>query len=68
MSSLIDHIKHVLNVNGEKWSQLANGTSVLLRSRGVHRYKDPFDHAMLESQLSVIVRTIYIVHVFIKCA
>ena len=64
----MDHIKHVMNVNGGKLSQLANGTSVLLRSRGVHRYKDAFDHAMLESQLSVTVRTIYIIHVFIKCA
>lgn len=60
--SLINDIKHVINVGGGEWSYLANGTSVLLRARGVHRYKNAFDHAMLESQLSVTVRTMYTAH------
>lgn len=55
--STTDLIKLVINVDRGQWSHLAHGTTVLLHSRGVHRYTGAFDHAMLESQLSVIVCT-----------
>ena len=45
----------VVNVDKGEWSSLARGTALLLQSRGVHRYNDAFDHAMLESQLPYIV-------------
>ncbi len=62
--SEIDLVKLVINVDRGQWSHLGHGTTVLLYSRGVQRYTDAFDHAMLESQLSVIVCTICTLHVF----
>lgn len=57
-----------MNVNGGRWTHLARGTAVLLHSRGVHRYKSAFDHAMLESQLSITVGVLYNIHIFTICA
>ena len=57
-----------MNDGKGKWSHLAHGTTVLLYSRGVQRYKGAFDHAMLESQLSVTVCAIYSIHIFTRCA
>lgn len=50
-----DLVKLVVNVDRGQWSHLGHGTTALLYSRGVHSYTSAFDHAMLESQLSVIV-------------
>ena len=52
---MIDLVKLVVNVDRGHWSHLGHGTTALLYSRGVHQYTSAFDHAMLESQLSVIV-------------
>ena len=62
--SVNDHIKLVINDGKGKWSHLAHGTTVLLHSRGVQRYKSAFDHAMLESQLSMTVCIICRIHTF----
>lgn len=53
-SILLQMCELVINGDREQWGHLAHGTTVLLHSRGVHRYSSAFDHAMLESQLSVI--------------
>lgn len=50
-----DLVKLVVNVDKGHWSDLGHGTTTLLYSRGAHSYTSAFDHAMLESQLSVIV-------------
>ena len=50
-----DLVKLMVNVDRGHWSHLGLGTTTLLYSRGVHSYTSAFDHAMLESQLSVIV-------------
>ena len=63
--SLNDLMKLVVNEDRGKWSRLSHGTTVLLHSRGVQRYTDAFDHAMLESQLGYIVCTLYLLT---KCA
>ena len=46
-----------LNVNFDRgeWGQLSHGTAFLLQYRGVNRYRNAFDYAMLESQLSFVV-------------
>ena len=38
-----------------RWTHLVKGTALLLESRGIHGYNDPFDRAMLESQIAYIV-------------
>ena len=50
-----DLAKLVVNVDRGQWSHLGHGTTTLLYSRGADSYTNAFDHAMLESQLSVIV-------------
>ncbi|KAH7336442.1 hypothetical protein BKA65DRAFT_34098 [Rhexocercosporidium sp. MPI-PUGE-AT-0058] len=45
----------VVNIDRGEWSHLLQGTISLLNSRGVQRYKNEFDHAMLESQLGFIL-------------
>lgn len=47
-----------LNVNFDrgKWGQLSHGTAFLLQYRGVSRYMNAFDYAMLESQVSFVIR------------
>ena len=60
---VIDFLKLVLNVDRGQWIHLGYGTTVLLHSRGVHQYTNSFDHAMLESQLSVIVCIAYAIHI-----
>ena len=57
-----------MNDGKGKWSHLAHGTTVLLYTRGVQRYKSAFDHAMLESQLSVTVCAIYSIDIFTRYA
>ena len=52
-------MKLVVNEDRGKWSRLSHGTTALLHSRGVHGFADAFDRAMLESQLSYIVCTLY---------
>lgn len=47
--------KLVVNTDRGEWSNLARGTALLLYSRGVDRYTNPFDRAMLESQLTYVV-------------
>ena len=54
-------VKLNVNVDRGQWGQLSHGTAILLQFRGVHRYRNPFDYAMLESQLSFVVRGIYAV-------
>jgi hypothetical protein len=46
-----------LAVNADKgsWGDLSRGSAQLIQARGVDKYVDPFDHSMLESQLSYIV-------------
>ena len=46
----------IINAGRGGWSQLSNGTLFLLRARGVKGYNNAFDYAMLESQLSSMVR------------
>lgn len=53
-SILLQMCELVVSADRGQWSNLAYGTTVLLRSRGVHQYTSAFDHSMLESQLSVI--------------
>ena len=50
----------VVNVDMGKWGSLSRGTMLLLESRGVHRYNDAFNHALLESQLPYIVRAAFL--------
>lgn len=57
-------MKLVVNVDRGQWSHLGHGTTALLYSRGVHQYTGAFDHAMLESQLSIIVCIIYTIRLF----
>lgn len=61
-------VTFIVNVDTRRWSHLAPGTTVFLYSRGVRGYTSAFDHAMLESQLSVIARTTYTIHVDSRCA
>ena len=63
-----DPVKLVVSADRGQWSNLAYGTTALLRSRGVHQYTSAFDHSMLESQLSVIVCSTYAVHILLWCA
>ena len=58
-SSADSFIKLNFNADRGQWSQLSNGTAFLLQFRGVHRYSNAFDFAMLESQLSFVVRGTY---------
>ncbi|PVH88651.1 hypothetical protein DL98DRAFT_580217 [Cadophora sp. DSE1049] len=44
----------VVNDDRGEWSQLLRGTVYLLQYRGIRRYDNEFDHAMLESQLGFI--------------
>jgi hypothetical protein len=46
----------IVNVDRGEWSQLARGSHILMESRGPSRYQNPFDLALLESQLGFIVR------------
>ena len=63
-----DLIKLIINVDRGRWSHLARGTTFLLHSRGVQRYTDSFDHAMLESQLSIAVCSLYILSTLLQGA
>ena len=63
-----DPVKLVVSADRAQWSNLAYGTTVLLRSRGVHQYTGAFDHSMLESQLSVIVCSTCAIHILLWCA
>ncbi|KAH7409172.1 hypothetical protein BKA64DRAFT_389110 [Cadophora sp. MPI-SDFR-AT-0126] len=44
----------VVSVDRGDWSQLLLGTVYLLQARGIRRFNNEFDHAMLESQLGFI--------------
>ena len=63
-----DPVKLVVSADRGQWSHLAHGTTVLLRSRGVHQYTSAFDHSMLESQLSVIVCSTCAIRILLWCA
>ena len=54
-SVLLSMCELVVNINRGKWNQLIRGTSLLLKHRGVHRYTNAFDRALLESQLGFIL-------------
>ncbi|KAF7858928.1 hypothetical protein EAF04_008969 [Stromatinia cepivora] len=54
-SLLLQMCELVVNVDKGKWGDLVRGTAQLIQARNVHRYTDPFDLGMLESQLSYIV-------------
>ena len=67
-ANITDPSKLVVSADSGQWSNLAHGTTVLLRSRGVHQYTGAFDHSMLESQLSVIVCSTCAIHILLWCA
>ena len=54
-SILLQMCELVVNVNRGEWNQLVRGTSLLLEHRGVHRYTNAFDRALLDSQLAFIL-------------
>ncbi|KAE9366811.1 hypothetical protein N431DRAFT_495200 [Stipitochalara longipes BDJ] len=53
-SILLQMCELIVNIDRGEWSQLARGTHALMESRGPSRYKNPFDLALLESQLGFI--------------
>lgn len=44
-----------MNVDRGKWSNLAQGTAMLLKTRGPGRYQSAFERAMLEAQMPFVV-------------
>ncbi|KAM3066962.1 hypothetical protein ACMFMG_007106 [Clarireedia jacksonii] len=54
-SILLQMCELALNVDKGKWGDLSRGTAQLIQTRGAGKYVDPFDHGMLESQLSYII-------------
>ncbi|PQE29560.1 C6 zinc finger domain protein [Rutstroemia sp. NJR-2017a BBW] len=54
-SILLQICELAVNADKGKWGDLSRGSAQLIQARGVDKYVDPFDHSMLESQLSYIV-------------
>lgn len=54
-SILLSLCELVVNVNRGKWNHLVQGTYLLLKHRGVHRYTNAFDRTLLESQFGFIL-------------
>ena len=50
-----DCVKVVVSTGKGDWGNLAQGTSLLLSSRGVQGYSSEFEYAMLESQMPYVV-------------
>ncbi|KAK0109659.1 hypothetical protein ONS95_002340 [Cadophora gregata] len=53
-SIILQFCELVVNVDRGEWSQLLLGTICLLQLRGIQRYDNEYDHAMLESQVGFI--------------